>query len=432
MSYQEYIDSRGSVLYWTPPKEHQNNSDRVLGMDLDFTIIRPIKGKIFPVDKHDWQFLGDLTPIQKYINSGGYKFVIFTNQAGLASKKTGNMDIEDFKSRWENDIYPKLKTDYQISSVYLIVALYDDFFRKPTTGMWDFMETHLNGDIRVNRQESLYIGDMAGRKGDHSYSDLMFAVNLGVPFSIPEAFYGSKISEADPTTVKLIKNMEMDPKIFNPFKYIAELDKTTRKKLIEDNKKVSSQIKKIISDLKTRYLIIYVGSQASGKSSFLNNYMDIDAELSKNFIYMSQDKFPGTPAKFIKTISQNISIGKQHIIIDNTNGTRKTREKLIKLVSGSSNYKTAVIHFTTPKDVVMHLNAIRTKENNACSLLKLHNPELECELECDDIHNVPAVAIHTYWKHFELPDKDLEGFDELYKIDFNPLDHNNKHFLMLL
>ena len=427
MAFQEYTDERGSILYWTPPKSHQFNSAHVLGMDLDFTIIKPIKGKIFPVDKYDWQFIADLTSIQKHINPGGYKFVIFTNQAGLISKKTGNMDIDDFKSRWENDIYPKLKTDFQISSVYLIAALYDDFFRKPTTGMWDFMETHLNGDIQVNRKESIYIGDMAGRKGDHSYSDLMFAVNLGVSFKIPEEFY-SGIAHIT-TTAKLTKNMMNDPKIFNPIKYLAELDKTTRKNLMENNKKVSSQITKILSDLETLYLIIYVGSPASGKSSFLKNYLDIkDTNLADNFIYMSQDKFPGTPAKFIKTISQNITIGKQHIIIDNTNGTRKTREKLIKLThSGDNNYKTAVIYFNTPKDVVMHLNAIRTKENNACSLLRQYNSGIDC----DDVHNVPAVAIHTYWKHFEMPDKDLEGFDEFYKVDFNPLD-DNRHFKMLL
>lgn len=427
MAFQEYTDDRGSILYWTPPKSHQFNSTHVLGMDLDFTIIKPIKGKIFPVDKHDWQFMVNLTPIQKHINPGGYKFVIFTNQAGLVANKSGTMCVEDFKSRWENDIYPKLKTDYQISSVYLIAALYDDFFRKPTTGMWDFMETHLNGDIQVNRQESIYVGDMAGRKGDHSYSDLMFAVNLQVPFKIPEEFYGGIAHTT--TTAKLTKNMMNDPKIFNPIKYLAELNDTTRKNLIENNKKVSSQIKKILLDLKKLYLIIYVGSPASGKTSFLKNYLDSDSIPADNFIYMSQDKFQGTPAKFLKTISQNITIGKQHIIIDNTNGTRKTREKLIKLASTPlGHYKTAVIYFNTPKDVVMHLNAIRTKENNACSLLKQH----ESGIDCDDVHNVPAVAIHSYWKHFEMPDKDLEGFDEFYNINFNPLDQNNQHFKMLI
>ena len=43
-------------------------------------------------------------------------------------------------------VYTKLQTDYDINSVYLIVSLQDDFNRKPSTGMWDFVANSLNGD----------------------------------------------------------------------------------------------------------------------------------------------------------------------------------------------------------------------------------------------------------------------------------------------
>mgnify|MGYP003352063436 CR=1 FL=1 len=53
---------------------------------------------------------------------------------------------------------------------------------------------------------------------------------------------------------------------------------------------------------------------------------------------------------------------------------------------------------------------MRTKLVNICELQKKDN--------CG--HNVPAVALHTYWKHFEIVDIDKEDIDILYTIYWEP------------
>jgi len=100
--------------------------------------------------------------------------------------------------------------------------------------------------------------------------------------------------------------------------------------------------------------------------------------------------------------------------VDNTNGSSKAREKLATLAhSVNKDIQVVVVHFTTDKLVCLHLNALRTKMVNVCKLQKKDN--------CG--HNVPAVAIHTYWKHFEPVAMDKEpDIDVVYSIGFEPRD----------
>jgi bifunctional polynucleotide phosphatase/kinase len=351
---------------------------------------------------------------------------------------------------------------YNIESVYLIVSLHDDFYRKSATAMWEFVETHLNNNIKVNRDSSVYVGDMAGRKCDYAYTDLMFSMNLGVPFMVPEVFYGDATGKlASNQTPKLIKDLEKNDKIFNARKYLEDDKEITKnhktnyetvkmiKKYLENNENDTE-----IDNKNEKILILYVGSPASGKSHFLTNYLP---DFKKKIKYMSQDTFNGTPAKVIKTISQymdtssDTSIG-NIIVIDNTNGTIKTREKYISLAHNKG-YKVMVIYFDTPKEICMHLNALRTKINNIYTELKTiprsnknknkddkdkddedyNNVDVKDDNVKDDIvkdnnktdsdgnSNVPAVAIHTYWKKLEKPNKIDEHIDELFTIHFETI-----------
>jgi len=465
-TFKTYLDSNGYILYWSPPVLHELNSSKILGMDLDWTIIKPIKGKIFPIDENDWEFINNkISQIKMYI-SRGYKFVIFTNQLGLLTGKRGQITIEQFKTRW-NDIYNAFKTTYNIESVYLIVSLYDDFYRKPAPYMWEFVENHLNNNIKVNRDVSVYVGDMAGRKGDYAYTDLMFALNLGVPFMVPEVFYGDATGKLSSNqTPKLIKDLEKDHKIFNAGKYLKDDKEISKNHKInyETIKMIKKYLEVKLENRNVKILILYVGSPASGKSNFLTNYLP---DFKKQINYMSQDTFDGTPAKFIKTISQymdgNTDIG-NIIVIDNTNGTIKTREKYISLAHNKG-YKVMGIYFDTPKEICMHLNALRTKINNIYTELKTiprsnknkndkdkddedYNLDVKDDNVKDDIvkddivkddivkddivkddnktdsdgnSNVPAVAIHTYWKKLEKPNKINENIDELFTIHFETI-----------
>ena len=60
-------------------------------------------------------------------------------------------------------------------------------YRKPSTVIWDFLETQ-NGDVTIDKSQSIYVGDAAGRAKnwapgkpkDFSCTDRMFAANIGV------------------------------------------------------------------------------------------------------------------------------------------------------------------------------------------------------------------------------------------------------------
>jgi bifunctional polynucleotide phosphatase/kinase len=420
MTFLEAITSNGHILYSLPEEKYQFNSEKILGMDLDWTIIKPIKGKIHPLDDKDWEFFSSkLAKIQDKINEG-YKFVIFTNQAGLLSGKKNQLNLNQFKSRWV-DICHKLQSQYGITSVYLIASLYDDFNRKPCTGMWEFLETQLNGSVKVQRNKCLYIGDMAGRcatpnrlkddissfsgrKGDYSSSDLLFALNLGVEFAVPEVFYDDS-KELGNRTKRLQERVFADKEIFNGKKYLEEFDKN----ISRSNEKIREEIKTLLLDKKKQFLIFFIGSPASGKSTYYGTHLT-----KLGLTYLSNDTFNGTPAKFNKEIDRNLKEGK-NVIVDNTNASSKTREKLIQIASkntsvGNTSIQVVCIHVTTPKNIVMHLNALRTKITNRDVLNNVIN----------EGHSVPVVAIHSYWKHLEEPDREKEGIDYVFKIDYEP------------
>jgi bifunctional polynucleotide phosphatase/kinase len=402
--FEEVINDNGHILFWQPENQYRLNSTRILGMDLDWTFIKPIKGKIHPIDENDWEFLTmDLSRIKSKIEEG-YKFVIFTNQGGLLNLTTGKLGIEGFKNRW-NAIYTKLQNEHGINSVYLVASLYDDFNRKPFSGMWEYIETVLNGNIKVDRTTSLYVGDMAGRKGDYSSSDLLFAMNLGVNFQVPEVFYNMPNGKAvSNRTSVLMKAVEKNEKVFNGRIFIDEFDKTISQK----NKLILEDIKKLL--LERQCLIMFVGSPASGKTSYYQeNIKNIE-----NQIYLSNDTFNGTPGKFNKEIEKTLRNGIS-VVIDNTNGTSKVREKYIKIArdinkESGKDIKIIVVKFNTEKEIVLHLNAIRTKLINTCIL----KGNKDCK------HNVPAVAIHSYWKRLEEPNK-KEDIDYIFEIEYEPI-----------
>jgi bifunctional polynucleotide phosphatase/kinase len=420
--FKEVITPRGHILYWMP--KHASNSDRVLGMDLDWTLIKPIKGKIHPLDVNDWQFLyHDKNNAIKDKLEEGYKLIIFTNQGGLLTRKGGQIGLEDFKKRWLN-IIEQLKTKYDIVPAALLVSLYDDFNRKPSTSMWEYMETHLNGGIKINRAASLYVGDMAGRKGDHSASDLMFAMNLAVPFQVPEVFYKDPTSNSSNKTTSLIKSVLADDSIFNP------LAEKSYKKISKINSATTNEIIANLEDGHKQSIVIFIGSPASGKSNWYSRNLK-EIESAARIKYLGMDTFKGTISKFYKEIESHLKNG-DNVVIDNTNGTSKTRDKISAIAKCvNSNIQVIAVHFSTDKKICLHQNSLRTKIINTCELNGIAN--------CGS--NVPAVAIYAYWKHYEPVDLDKEpNIDVLYTIEFEPIfladnlnyrlsDNNNKMYL---
>ena len=73
--------------------------------------------------------------------------------------------------------------------ILALCATAKDAFRKPGTACWDFVVQHANKGVQVDKQASFFVGDAAGRPGDHSDSDRVFANAAGLPFHDEKAFF---------------------------------------------------------------------------------------------------------------------------------------------------------------------------------------------------------------------------------------------------
>jgi len=183
----------GTLFYLNPPNLSGNN--KILGFDMDDTLITIKSGSDSPLGRKDWKWLSeDIPKILKNSNEKGFKIVIFTNQGGIFHNSSGKIDIkraEQLKGKIEDIIF-EIGFPVQV----FISGNYDEF-RKPSRSMWDFMVKYLNEGIEPKLDESWFIGDSAGRplnwkigkEKDWSCHDRKFALNIGINFSTPEEFF---------------------------------------------------------------------------------------------------------------------------------------------------------------------------------------------------------------------------------------------------
>ncbi len=399
MSTWENIKTSEGSLYYCQPS-HKVNSDKIIGFDLDWTLIKPEIGKQFPVSADDWICAYKMDKLRDF-SKKGYKIVVFTNQKGSFEGK-GKMTFEDFKERWFK-ILDALKVP-----AYIMVAPLGDFYRKPSTYMWDFMVKHLNNNINPSINECLYVGDAAGRSKDHSDCDIKFAINIGIKFMTPEEFF----ENSNKFSFQNLKN-NLDTYGFNPNTYLGNL-----KDIHKINHISWETVQEVFENPKNRLLVL-VGSPASGKTCLADLLEKKALEISSTqWNIYSLDKEGCTKKKLQVKVSKILKETDEGCIIDCTNGTIESRNEWIKLAKEASNNIRVVCIFTNVnKDLTIHLNKLRS---------------IKHEIDTDShSKGVPIVAIHTYWKKFEKPTKE-EGFDKVVEFDFEPkfkTENEKKQFL---
>jgi DNA 3'-phosphatase len=158
----------------------------VIAFDMDGTIIATKSGKTFAVDESDWKFWDNEVPRKlQSLYIEGFSLAFLSNQGGVGKKK----DVSAIAAL-------QRKVDAIIDRVGVpidfICSFNDDIYRKPRTGMWDFLSVarwkQSLEAFKVTDRDFLqmYVGDAAGRpaqgtrKKDFSDSDLKLAINLGV------------------------------------------------------------------------------------------------------------------------------------------------------------------------------------------------------------------------------------------------------------
>ncbi len=155
----------------------------------------------------------------------------------------------------------------------------------------------------------------------------------------------------------------------------------------ESNENPLKKLQKIDGNI----LILVIGSPASGKS-FLTRKL-----LSEKFTIVNNDTIKSL-SKMNKIFEKNLS-SKTNMVLDNTNPMALKREYYINKAK-SSGFKVIGVFFNLPKKFVMHLNWLRrfSQFSNKISAY------------------VPSIAIHSYFKKLNIPDRS-EGFDDLITID---------------
>lgn len=186
----------------------------------------------------------------------GDSIVVLSNQAGVAQ---GHSTLQEVQKKIE-----KLVKLFSFP-VIVCIAPYNDYYRKPCWGMFNYVNEHYYGNT-LTKENCMYVGDGAGRKGkpkDFSDGDLLMAVNLGLPFQVPEVFFKG---DKSPLNVDVMKNLPA----FNPKTFFKS----------SQNEKELEAIQKKAGDVE---MIVLVGSPASGKSTLtrtvFKDYVDINEVL---------------------------------------------------------------------------------------------------------------------------------------------------------
>lgn len=183
----KWVEKDSLLIYNTIGQFTEDTKLKIASFDLDFTIISTLSPKRrFPKDEDDWKFL--FSNVESKLKEIDGVIVIFTNQLGL---ELNHRKKVEFKKKIEN-IFSILQIP-----MLLIASLENNYYRKPSIGMWEWMTKEIFSTSQIDIQNSFYVGDAAGRPAnwkdgklkDHSEADRNFATNLQVTFMTPEVFF---------------------------------------------------------------------------------------------------------------------------------------------------------------------------------------------------------------------------------------------------
>jgi bifunctional polynucleotide phosphatase/kinase len=351
---------QGGLMYCNFSSEP---STKVLGFDMDSTLILTKSGKTFPINDDDWKILyPNIASTLQSFESEGYRIVIFTNQKGI---KQGKQDKKGMQRKIE-----KILSELGIKALAM-VSCSDDHYRKPCTTMWDFFVKNLNEGLTIDFSVSKYVGDAAGRpatgkrKKDFNDTDLKFALNIGITFETPEKFFLGEKDELPEPEINP-RNIKNSGSVFK-----GESDNSAL-------------------DCSGIEVVIFVGSPGSGKSTFWKNHLSAYTRVNNDTL-KSRDRC-------LKVMRQSLQEGKS-CVIDNTNPTAVVRAEYIKV---AKEFKVPVrcFVFAIDKEMAFHLDTLRQ--------VNTHRSHLSSR--------VGSMPIHKFFKDFERP-AISEGFSEIHEIE---------------
>ncbi|KLJ12772.1 hypothetical protein EMPG_12222 [Blastomyces silverae] len=346
---------------------------RIAAFDLDSTLIATKSGRRFATNQHDWKWWSPTVPDKlKELNDKGYLVVVISNQKAISLKKDlkgGRLESKSL-SIFKQKVAAVMQTLDVPFSIY--AATENDEFRKPRMGMWREMLDDYDLDVAgsLDLEQSVFVGDAAGREGDHSCVDRDFAANVGIPFKTPEEFF---LNEA-PRPIS---------RAFDPKTYVVGSS--------EDEPNIT------FSKKNDTELVIFCGSPGSGKSTFYWKYLE-----PLGYERVNQDILKSRP-KCLKVAKEYLQAGKS-VAVDNTNAGPETRAFWIELAK-EVNVPIRCIYLSTPPQICKHNDAVRAANPKTESL----NPESRSSL--------PGIAFGDFQRRFQEPTLS-EGFQDITHVEF--------------
>ncbi|XP_076064471.1 polynucleotide kinase 3'-phosphatase isoform X2 [Oratosquilla oratoria] len=337
--------------------------DKVVGYDMDGTLITTKSGRVFAKDYDDWQLLYAEVPGKlKALLNEGYKIVIFSNQAGIAR---GKQTAEGIKGK-VNAIMKKLGVPMQV-----FISTGKGQYRKPALGMWHSLCEQFNGGMHIDIKKCTFVGDAAGRyenkkKKDHSCSDRLFAINLDMKFETPEEhFLGAKpapfnLPDFDPKSVDS-STPQFDPPDTEVPKYKQEC-------------------------------AVLVGYPGSGKSFFAATCL-----ASSGYIVANRDTL-GSWQKCVGIMNKALKDG-ENVVIDNTNPDAESRKRYIEAAE-KLKIPIRCFVFKCSKEQAQHNNKFR-------------------ELSGSEHSKVNDMIYNMYKSKYVEPTLE-EGFKDIVYVNFVP------------
>lgn len=243
--------------------------------------------------------------------------------------------------------------------------------------MWNHLCEKANEGVAVDKRQSFYVGDAAGRpenwapgrkKKDFSCSDRLFALNIGLQFYTPEEYFlGWKSA---PYSLP-----DFDPR---------KLDSTSR---LFDPPSAS------LTSTKTE-VIVAVGYPAAGKSTFFHTHV-----IPKGYVYVNRDTL-GSWQNCVSACERALREGRS-VAVDNTNPDPESRKRYID-VAKAAGASCRCFLFTATFEQAKHNNRFREMAPSDSKHAKVND-----------------MVFHSYKKHFVAPDLS-EGFSEILQIHFVP------------
>jgi len=282
---------------------------------------------------HERVLFPSVKPILTKLAESGYQVVIFSNEyLGRLKNPTPIQNAVNRKTKRIDEFL-----EYVGVPIDVYLATEKDQFRKPSTrdrekegrhaggpGMWKFMQvdpfeqTENLDTVKLDMEQSFFVGDAAGRTNDVGDGDKNFALEVGVKFYTPEQFFlvngvGAQITDACKPTLQESEELNSEP-ILASLKQVV-----TANANVQENRDGNA----------LKLLLIMVGLPGSGKSTVASA---LAASLgSKNCVRFSQDalktskKVQAAVEEALRNTSQTL------VIVDRTNISLEQRRQWINL-----------------------------------------------------------------------------------------------------